>query len=302
MAKYGLDYESVKRVNPSIVYCSLSGFGQFGRYSNQPGHGYNMESFAGTINLDVAEDGTPFVSPASYDVPASSMAGYAAALGIVSGVLRKWRSGIGCYIDTSVWDCGIGGFAIPSTLAALDWTPIPGYASRATPKYAPYRTRDEKYLMVCAMEHKYWISFCEAIGHPELIDVYEDSHADDWGERHPELYGPLAEAIARRTLAEWEDIFLKLSVPVTPFFTRAEALASEHAADRGILVAGRAGGRRLPDKFIGSPLVIDGQRGLEQNYVSELGEDTSEILKWVGYSDEEINGLYVRDCVRGTTL
>jgi crotonobetainyl-CoA:carnitine CoA-transferase CaiB-like acyl-CoA transferase len=297
MAKFQLDYESLLPYNPSLVYCSLSAFGQTGPYSGTPGHAFNMEGLTGNIEIIETDDGRPAVKFVGYDAPASSMAGYAAAMAIVAGVLRRRLSGKGCYIDAGIWDCGIAGHCVPNSLAILGRPLVHGFAGPATPKYAPYETADHHYLMVCAMEHKYWTRFCEAFGFPELIDMYEDSHDDDYGERHPELYDVIAARIAERTIAEWEEVCMQLDAPVTPIYSRLEALTSRQARERNIVVHGDTSAG-MPEFYVGSPLVIDGQRGRRTDFAPALGAHTRDILSWLNLSDADIDALLADDVVR----
>jgi crotonobetainyl-CoA:carnitine CoA-transferase CaiB-like acyl-CoA transferase len=295
MAQYQLDYESLLPYNPSLVYCSLSAFGQTGPYSGTPGHAFNMEGVAGNIEIIIGDDGRPAVKFIGYDAPASSMAGYAAAMAVVSGVLRRRLTGKGCYIDTGIWDCGIAGHCVPNSLMLLERPLVHGFAGPPTPKYAPYETADQQYLMVCTMEHKYWVRFCQAFGLEDIVDMYEDTHEDDYGERHPELYDVIAARIKQRTLEEWEEVCMTLDAPVTPIYSRLGALTSRQARERGI-VGDTAQG--MPEQYIGNPLIIDGQRGRRSDSAPALGGHTREIMSWLEYSDTDIATLASTDVVR----
>jgi crotonobetainyl-CoA:carnitine CoA-transferase CaiB-like acyl-CoA transferase len=294
-ATVGLDYEHVKTLRPSIVYCSITAFGQSGPYRNVPGHGFNMEAYAGLIAVEEDEQG-PRIERASYDIVGSSLTGACAAVAMVSGILRARTTGEGCFIDMSIYDTAITALPVTSTLEALGLVDLSGFAGPGSPKYAPYRTADGKYLMVGVIEHKYWSRFCEVIGRTDLIDAYEDSHLDDWGYRRPDLYSQIASALAAEPLAHWEPLFNAAMIPVTPIHDRGSALTTDHAKSRGIF---RDGSALLPSRYPASPFVVDGVRGRETDFVAALGQHTGELLAAIGYSADEISKLMAEDVVRG---
>jgi crotonobetainyl-CoA:carnitine CoA-transferase CaiB-like acyl-CoA transferase len=294
----GLDYEHLRTLRPSIVYCSITAFGQSGPYRNVPGHGFNMEAYAGLIAVEEDEHG-PRIEGATYDIVGSSLTGACAAASVVSGILRARATGQGCFIDMSIYDTAITALPVMSTLHALGLLDLTDFAGPGSPKYAPYRTADGKYLMVGVIEHKYWARFCEVIGRTDLIDAYEDSHQDDWGYRRPDLYAEIASALAAEPLAHWEPLFNAAKIPVTPIHDRESALTTDHANSRGIF---RDGSGLLPSRYPASPFVVDGVRGRKTDFVAALGQHTGELLAAVGYSADEISGLVADDVVRGPQI
>lgn len=294
MARYGLDYDGVRKDRPDIVYCSVSAYGQSGDLSDTPSHGYNIDALAGMLHVRIAADGTPYVGPDGHLMPTSLLGGHAAALAICSCLLRRQHSGEGAFIDASCWDSGLAGDPVNSALALNGDGMAAGFASRTTPKYAPYRTADDRFLMVCAVEPKFWEGFCQLISRPDLVASFAPGHAGDLGVGNFAIYDEIAGVLRNKTLADWETIFQNSGLPVTPVRTRGEALMSAHAEQRQIILQGRAANPPM----VGAGVIISGERGANACSSPELGEHTNEILGEIGLSPEEIDKLLTSEIVR----
>jgi len=293
MAHYKLDYASVRKINPKIVYCSVTGFGQTGPYAHAPSHGANMECLAGTMTLEDTPDG-PRLGPLAFI--ATQHGGYQAALGICAGLVAALRTGEGCYIDASCWDAGVTFDAMAATLALNGMSHIKGLLSPETPKYAPYYCKDGRAVVVCAIERQFWDTFCALIGRPDLVDRHSSEFPVDFGEHDRALHKEIAAALLTRTAVEWGDLFAASDVPCCPVFSPGEAARSAHGLARGIVRnASEQGGFEY--LTVARGLVIDGGRGDDRYAPPRYGQHTDEILSEIGCQDNEIAGLRARNIV-----
>ncbi len=295
MAKYKLDYESVRSVNPKIVYCSVTGFGQTGPYAHAPSHGANIECLAGTMSLEDTAEG-PRLWPLTFT--ATYHGAYQAALGICAGLVAALRTGKGCYIDSSCWDAGVTFDGTAATIALNGKTYVEGLLSPQTPKYAPYYCKDGRAVVVGAIEPQFWEKFCKLIGRPDL--VHRDSSelpVDFGGENARALHKEIAEALLSRTAAEWGDLFASNDVPCSPVLSPGEAAQSAHGLARGIVRnATEQGGMEY--RTVARGLVIDGGRGEDRFAPPRYGQHSDEILAEIGCQEHEVADLREQSIVR----
>jgi len=294
MKPWGLDYESVRLIRPDIIYCSITAFGQFGPLAETPAHGYNIDAAAGMLAVELDRHGAPFVGPAGHLMPASLLGAHSAALGICAALFQRHLTGLGSHIDASCWDAAISGDPIGSAGAITGETMEAGFASRSTPKYAPYRTADGRFLMLCVIEPKYWRRFCELVGRADMIDAFTVGHADDLGKGADAIYHAITEIIAARTFEEWAASLEGAGIPATPVMSREEALASAHADARGICPRSAAGTPGFP-RF---PLLFDGHSMDSGMPAPGLGAHTSEVLLELGWSRNELDELHRTGCIQ----
>lgn len=293
MEKLGLDYASVRQTRPDIVYCSVSAVGQFGPDCSTPAHGMNIDALAGALAVHEAADGSSYV-PADYPYLSSLLTAHSTAVGICAALVRRAQTGEGAFLDASCWDSALAGNPVTNATALNDAPRAEGLASRLTPKYAPYKTRDGRHLMVCCIERKFWSRLCEILGRPDLITAFDRPQEDGqdpgaWGEGSPWVYDEVAAVIATKDLVAWEAVFAGSGLPVTPVRTRKEALESPHATQREMVVRGVD---PQGDTFLtpGPAWIFDGQRN-GGSRVPRLGQDTAEVLSSAGYTPAEVEAL-----------
>lgn len=293
MKAIGLDYEALSRLKPDIVYCSVSAFGQAGPYRDVPAHGLNIDALAGMLPVAEAADGSSFIPP-DHIYLGSLFVAQTAAMGICAALLRRQMTGEGCYIDAACLDCAVGGDPVVSAGTLSGVPMIDGFGSRATPKYAPYRTKDGRHLMACVIERKFWVRFCDLIGKPDLATAFDPAdgagEGDVWGRGASTIYDEVAHVIAGRTLADWEEVFAPAGLPVTPILTRAEALSGENARERGLVLKapGRDGTSHSMPAF---GLTFDGLRPDLVRPAPELGEHSEELLLGFGLTRADVDRL-----------
>ena len=280
--RLGVGYDAVRAVNPGIVYCSISAFGQTGPLAQRPAHDLAVQAEAGLVSVNLGADG----QPAMPGVPASDMAASLMALsGILMALLRRHSTGLGDYLDIAMYD------------SLLAWTPNvmgPPFAQgrAAVVKderswggssfYGLYATACGGHLALGGGEHKFVESLLGALGRPDLVPVALQPP----GTAHEPVRAFLRQTFAARTLAEWQALLPPLGIAWAPVRTLHEAIHSEHAAARGMRVEQPAGQPHLglPIKFRNEPGVLDDR-------LDALGASTAAVLHEAGFSDDQVAAL-----------
>jgi len=271
--RLGAGWEELRALNPRLIYASISGFGQTGPYAQRPGFDLIAQGAAGVMSVT----GEPGGNPVKCGVPVSDLsAGLFCAVGILSALAARERTGEGQRIDTSLWE---GALALSIWETAELWstgnTPQPlGSAHRLTAPYQALRTRDG-YVNVGGNNPKLWERLCDVIGRPELVWTFP-TNADRMA-RRPELVAALEEALAGRTTDEWVEAFLEAGVPAGPIHDYAQVVEDPHTKAREMVVemehpeAGTVYGLGIPVKLSATP-------GSIRRPAPLLGQHTDEVL------------------------
>lgn len=162
MAAWGLGYEAVKKINPGIVYVSLTGYGQQGDYASEAGHDFNYLAYAGIMSMLKDEQGKPTVPDTQFaDISGS----YMAVMAMQAALLKKAHTGQGSYLDVSLCDAMLPFLAVPFSFqsAGWDYRHFNVINGKIAVNYAPYQCKDGKWLSVAALELKFWNNLCEAL-------------------------------------------------------------------------------------------------------------------------------------------
>jgi len=290
MKRLGFDYSSVKNINPKIIYCSISGFGQDGPYKMRVGHDLNYVSLAGVTSLVGERGGKPYIPP----IPIADITGgLMGSIGILIALQAQKKSGKGQYIDISMHDATIA--TLSSTMSYIfagDFVPRRG-ESRLTgklPHYNIYRTKDNRYFSIASLEKKFWIELCNIIDRPDLF------HAIDDEEKYDYLFKTLENIFSSKTLEEWEKVFNGKDLCAAPVKDLDEALDDPQVRCRKMVI-------ELKDPIIGTykqlgiPIKLSETPGLLKSLAPKLGEHTKEILKELGFSKSDIVKLKENDVV-----
>ncbi|GER66579.1 CoA transferase [Weizmannia acidilactici] len=217
MKRLGLDYETLKKANPGLVYCAITGYGQTGPYAQMPGHDINYISYAGLLNLMGEKGGKPVV-PA---VQIADIGGgaYPAVVGILLALLEREKSGKGQFVDISMMD-GVLSFmqaTLPNYLMKkIDAKRGKQMLSGALACYGVYETKDGRWLAVGALEPKFWANFCNGIMRPDLIPLQNEPIVQEKLKREIETI------ILQKSLSEWMEIFKDTEACVTPVLDFSE--------------------------------------------------------------------------------
>ncbi|MEW6471558.1 MAG: CaiB/BaiF CoA-transferase family protein [Actinomycetota bacterium] len=284
-ARLGIDYESLRAEKPDIVYCSLTGYGQTGPYMKLPSHGKNIDAAAGQIRVRRGADGRPEAggSPA-VGIEQGAMH---AALGVLAALVHRMRTGEGQYLDVSCWDGSVAANRAFGTAlnfgrkVTLD--PFAKGAAVAGPKYNIYATKDDKLILICPVERKFWVAFCAVIGREDWADRGTWKGHMDTGDEDPELLADLTAVMATRTLDDWMEALLAADVPASPVLSPEELIDNPHVEHRRLVVPSTD--PRYPDiRYLRIPIELPGLP-FSVTPPPVLGEHTAELLAGLGYDD-----------------
>jgi crotonobetainyl-CoA:carnitine CoA-transferase CaiB-like acyl-CoA transferase len=289
--RQGIDYASLAKIKPDLVYCSLSGFGQTGPYRNLPSHGFNIDGAAGMFRMSGAHGGRPEIR-VSTALGTMERGPLYAAYAIVAALLKRERTGRGQYLDVSMWDAAV---AFNEKLI-MSLNPATGDRFESFgegglgPRYNVYGTRDDKVIFVAPIEKKFWMNFCRAVERLDWIDRGEWSSAMDFGRDDAGLRDDIEQVMRTRTRDEWLEAFAAFNVPATPVAEVEELESDPQVQARGMFVTGDKIG--LPSiKFIRPPMLVPGSEYEVSLAPPTLGEHTKEILAEIGYDDTRCREL-----------
>jgi alpha-methylacyl-CoA racemase len=234
MQRLGLGYATLRQINSRIVYCSISGYGQSGPRAGEAGHDLNYIGTTGLLALNPGPPDTPTVPPALVaDIGGGS---FPAVMNILLALRQRDQTGEGCHLDIAMADAMFT-FAWHALAAgqATGRYPAPGEAqlTGGSPRYQLYPTRDAGLVCCAALEEKFWLAFCAAIGlSPALVDDAADPAA---------TRAAVASLIAKRSAAEWRPVFAAADCCATLLTSLEEAMRDPHFVARGLFASRVAG-------------------------------------------------------------
>lgn len=272
-ARLGIDYARCRTLNPGLVYCSISAYGQHGPKAQHPAHDLAIQADSGVVSLNRAPDGTP----AMPHMPVADMAGSLMALnGILMALLRREKTCAGDCIDISMQD------------ALMAWLPNvlgPPFAENRDPVvgeerswggnalYHLYRCADDRHLALGGAEHKFAANLLTALGRPDLIELCLLPP----GPGQDPVKAFLAETFATRTLAQWSEFLKDVDVCWAPVRSLIEAFNDPHTQARGMVWTAPDGGRHL-----GIPIRFANEPGRINQQLDTLGQSTEAVLAELG--------------------
>jgi len=281
MDKLGAGYAALAARNPRIVLCSITGYGQDGPYRERAGHDINYMGYAGVADQIGGEGGPPIVP--NFQIADLLGGALVPAMGILAALLDARASGRGRHVDASMTDA-VFAHAVFPLLGLLERGAAPERGttmlSGGLPCYNLYRTRDQRYMAVGALEKKFWETLCDILRCPELKPMHLV-----YGEEARPVKAKLAALFATRTQAEWAQTFAGADCCVSPVLTMAEALDNEQLRARG-MIAVRDGVAQAAPPLKMSGLDFEIARGAPRP-----GEHTDEVLREAGYGEAEIRAL-----------
>lgn len=278
--KLGLTYDALSKINPAIVCCSLTGFGRTGPRRDEPGYDMLVQALTGIMSITGEPDGPPVKGGVSF---IDFAGGLVAGIGILAGLLKARETGIGCDIDTSLFDVGL---TMLNYMAAWNlnrgWQPQ-RYPNSAHPSLVPtqlFKTADGNIYIFCQKE-KFWVNLCNLIGRSDLLEDERFRTAADRLENREVLSAILEEELLKRPSAEWIEKF-RGQVPSAPVNTIEQALSDPQTLARDMIISvdhphfGEI-------RFVGNPLHVAGNEDFRHRPGPALGADTEDVLRQAGY-------------------
>jgi crotonobetainyl-CoA:carnitine CoA-transferase CaiB-like acyl-CoA transferase len=286
--RLGIDYPALRRINPKLIYASISGFGQTGPYANRPGFDQIAQGMGGLMSIT----GLPGQGPVRVGIPVADLcAGLFCSLGILVALLEREKSKKGQYVATSLLQAQIFMLDFQGARWLIDGE-VPKQAGNNHPTSIPtgvFKTADG-HLNIASTGSKIWARFCEAAGAQELMQRPEYSTAAERSKHRDALNADMERYTVKRSSAEWIELLAKAGVPCGPIYSIDQVYADPQVVHLGI-----AQPVRTKDK---SKLVMAGQpvslSRTPSRLVAEppkLGEHTDAVLKEFGFSAKEIAAL-----------
>ena len=276
LARYGLGYEQLKALNPRLIYCSITGFGQTGPWRDRPGYDFMVQGMGGMMSVTGEPDG----EPQRAGVPvADIITGMYASIAICAAIAHRAQSGLGQHLDLALLDSQIALLAYQNTNYFATGKP-PARIGNLHPNivpYQPFHTADGEVIIACGNDNLYR-KMCEAAGCPELAEDPRFATNGKRVENRIELTRLLQQIFARRSTREWLQLLEAAGVPNGPINDVAQVFEEPQVRARGVRVeldhpvAGKLPTVASPMRFSATPLEHRAAPPL-------LGEHTDEVLR-----------------------
>ena len=285
MDRLGAGYETLKALNPRLIYCAITGYGQDGPYRLKAGHDANYLSVAGLLGVNGPKGGPPALS----GVQLADLAGGSlhAVMGVLLALQTRARTGEGQFVDVSMTDCSLSMMYVPfASFLANGAQPQRGNEglSGRYACYQIYETKDGRYLSLGALEHKFWENACRVLGREDFIGkCFNDASQE-------EIIAAFREIFKARTAAEWLAAFENVDTCVALVNDIAEMIEDPQIKHRGLIaeIEHPTEGRL---KQIAPTVKLSATPGAMRLPPPRLGEHTREVLKGLNYTDETIESL-----------
>jgi alpha-methylacyl-CoA racemase len=293
LERLGVGYERLHEVNPRLVYCAITGYGQDGPSRDRSGHDMNYLGLNGLLALTGEADGPPVQAAGQIaDIGGGSLM---AAVGVMVALRERERSGEGQFVDCSMFDGALSWLAMVVAEALASGRPARRgevQLGGALTCYRPYKCADG-YVTLGALEPKFWRAWCEGVGRSDLVDHAFDPPGSD-------AHRAVSEVFAARTRAQWQQFASEHDCCLEPVLELEEALESELVAAREMVVELAQPGATRPVRVLGTPVKLSRTPADPTRAPGPgLGEHTDQVLTEAGYGVEEIAALREAGAVAG---
>lgn len=299
-AKLGIGYEDLKEVKPDIIYAQCTGYGAHGPYAQIPTHGQMMGAAAGGTPLAMGDDGFVRLNGEGISDGTTVGASYV-VMSAIAALQYRARTGQGVYIDGAGSDAVLATSWFPATYAwndhrLTDRRGMSASGGSGSAKYQFYQAKDERYVLFCAIEHKFWDNFCRAVGRPDLLEEKNTLAPVDFAGAQDELRRELQRIFHTRTQKEWVDLAITHDIAMGPAHKAIDLREDPQLTSREIIHEGYhpdAG----PFTYVGWPAPIFGQPFEVFRPAPRLGQHQEELLGELGYSPEQVAALRVAKAI-----
>jgi crotonobetainyl-CoA:carnitine CoA-transferase CaiB-like acyl-CoA transferase len=292
--RLGVDYDTINKMNPKIIYCSLSGYGQDGPYHTFPGHDINYISMAGVLGLIGPREGLPVI-------PLNLVADFAGAslygvIGILTALIARNKTNRGQYLDIAFMDGAISLMTFFTTSCFLNGITLKRGETTlqgAYPYYGVYETKDGEYITIGCIEPHFWENLCRLLGREDYIPYHftlEHFLYKPEDKKWEEIHSYLKQTFLTKTRDEWFELLIQNDIPAGKVYTLDEVFADPQVLHRQMVVEvehptlGKI-------KQVGIAPKLSDTPGKVRSLAPLLGEHTDEILQKLGYSQKEIENL-----------
>src|SRR6186997_56641 len=280
LARYGLGYDDLKSVNPRLVYCSVTGFGQTGPYRERPGYDFMIQGMGGMMSVTGEPDGAPGGGPQRAGVPiADIITGMYASIAICAALANRAQTGKGQHLDLALLDSQIALLAYQNTNYFATGTP-PKRIGNLHPNivpYQPFKSSDGEVIVACGNDNLF-TKFCDAAGCPELARDPRFATNGKRVENRAEITRLIQKIFARKTTAEWLALLEAAGVPNGPINDIAQVFREPQVRARGVKIElDHAAAGKLP--LVASPMRFSGTPLEYRLPPPLLGEHTDQVLK-----------------------
>jgi crotonobetainyl-CoA:carnitine CoA-transferase CaiB-like acyl-CoA transferase len=279
MDRLGLGWSTLRELNPRLVMCAITGYGQSGPWAQRAGHDLNYMALAGALSMNARRGEAPHAL--AVQVADIGGGGQGGALAILGALLEVARGEAGRYLDVSMTDGALTWMAVPLSQVLTQGEAIPPGMHRLTGRYAcygVYECADGRFMSVGALEPKFWQALCDALDRPDLID---QQYAE--GPHQDHLRAELAAVFARRPRDEWTERLAGLDVCCEPVLDLDEVFGHPQIRARGLVHKLETGAELAPQ--------VPFEPGWRRLEPPGLGEHNAEVLREIGVENDRLDDL-----------
>ena len=295
MERLGAGYDKIRSLNPRTIYCSVSGYGQNGPYSQMAGHDINYISVAGALGLIGEQDGKPAI-------PLNLIADYAGgglcgAVGILAALMAREKTGSGQYVDIAMSEgvlYMLSGMVSDVLSRGISAERGGNRLNGGAPYYNVYRTKDDRYFSIAAIEPWFWENLCRSLGLDDLIP-YQDAD----GDKKIEVEQALSDAFMAKTREEWFETLKDADISVGKVYSLEEALDDPQAKHRGMVL--EIDTQDIPEgkvRQVATSIHLSDTPGKVGHLGSVTGQHTMEVLAELGFEAGAVSDLFSRKVVQ----
>jgi crotonobetainyl-CoA:carnitine CoA-transferase CaiB-like acyl-CoA transferase len=295
LARLGFGWDRLRRLNPRLVFCAISGFGQTGPMRDRPAYDQIVQGLSGMMSVTGTEDTAPL--RAGYPI-GDTLGGMAAAFAISAALVRAHRTGRGCQVDVSMLESAITGMGwVVSNYLVSGQPPRPMGNENITAAPSGTFTTGKGMLNIAANKQEQFQALCAVLGREDLVADPRFADRENRKRNRTTLRTEIESALAARAAEEWEAVLAEVGVPAARVLDVPDVLELDQLAERGFL-------HTLPSprgdgtvRVIGNGIQVDGRPSRPTVRPPVLGEHTEELLRELGYQDEEITSLRAESAV-----